>query len=436
MLRALCPVENLYVAQRSRAFLSCALRGNVDPSVLAEAFDALTTEHPTLRSRIVPAEGGHALELLPEDERPRLIRREGGDEAYIEELNVPLPVGGPLSRAALVTTGPDTHLLTVTIDHTVTDGHSAITFMNALWDRYGELVATVPGQTPPVPVAEAEWPRPVSELLPAADPEETEKYLLRRVEETGAHPVELLAFDTPRDRPAGSGDPSEHRIEVRRLVLDAEETTRLRSAARDAGVSVHGLVAAALMTAARARLDGDGPRVLGCMSPVDLRARLTPPVSPSVMVASVTSHLQAVPVGGETDRLDLAREVSTRLRESVERGDHFHEMRIMPRVPAHPALQMGSVIVTNMGATAAPRFPEGVEGTDVRLVPARESYFPQAGRSPVMACVVSFDNRLAVELPHHTACFTPQYMRAFRDDVRTALLAFTQDAAPAPASAG
>ncbi|MHC8560691.1 phthiocerol/phthiodiolone dimycocerosyl transferase family protein [Streptomyces albidoflavus] len=214
-------------------------------------------------------------------------------------------------------------------------------------------------------------------MLPAADPEETEKYLLRRIEETGAHPVELLAFDTPRDRPAGSEDPSEHRIEVRRLVLDAEETTRLRSAARDAGVSVHGLVAAALMTAARARLDGDGPRMLGCMSPVDLRARLTPPVSPSVMVASVTSHLQAVPVGGETDPLDLAREISTRLRESVERGDHFHEMRIMPRVPAHPALQMGSVIVTNMGATAAPRFPEGVEGTDVRLVPARESYFPQ-----------------------------------------------------------
>ncbi|MGW9368211.1 condensation domain-containing protein, partial [Streptomyces albidoflavus] len=127
-------MENLYVAQRSRAFLSCALRGNVDPSALAEAFDALTTEHPTLRSRIVPAEGGHALELLPEDERPRLILKEGGDEAYIEELNVPLPVGGPLSRAALVTTGPDTHLLTVTIDHTVTDGHSAITLMNALWD--------------------------------------------------------------------------------------------------------------------------------------------------------------------------------------------------------------------------------------------------------------------------------------------------------------
>ncbi|MBT3158231.1 protein kinase [Streptomyces sp. CHA1] len=433
MRRALCPVENLYVAQRSRAFLSCALRGDIDSSALASAFDALTTEHPTLRSRIVPAEGGHALELLPEDERPRLILKEGGDEAYIEELNVPLPVGGPLSRAALVTTGPETRLLTVTIDHTVTDGHSAITLMNALWDRYSDLVGTVPAQTPPVPVAEGDWPRPVSELLPPADAEDTEKYLRRRIEETSAHPVELLAYDTPRDRPA---DPSEHRIEVRRLVLGAEETTRLRSAARDAGVSVHGLVAAALMTAARARLDGDGPRTLGCMSPVDLRARLTPPVSPSVMVASVTSHLQAVPVGGETDPLDLARKISSRLRESVERGDHFHEMRIMPRVPAHPTLQMGSVIVTNMGATAAPRFPEGLEATDVRLVPARESYFPQAGRSPVMACVVSFDNQLAVELPHHTACFTPQYMRAFRDDVRTALLAFTEDTAPAPVTAG
>ncbi|MFD9145998.1 condensation domain-containing protein [Streptomyces diastaticus] len=436
MRRALCPVENLYVGQRSRAFLSCVLRGDVDAPTLARAFDALTAEHPTLRSRIVPVAAGHALELLPEDERPRLILREGGEESYGEELNVPLPVGGPLSRASLVTTGPRTRLLTMTIDHTVTDGHSAITLLNALWDRYRDLVGTGSAQTPAAPVTEESWPRPVSELLPPADAEDTEKYLRRRIEETSAHPVELLAYDTPRDEPADAAAAARHRVEVRRLVLGAEETTRLRAAARDAGVSVHGLVAAALMTAVRARLDGTGPRILGCMSPVDLRSRLSPPLAPSVMVASVTSHLQSVPVAEDADPLALARELGTRLRASVERGDHFHEMRIMPRVPAHPALQTGSVIVTNMGATAGPRFPEGVEGTDVRLVPARETYFPRAGRSPVMACVVSFDHRLAVELPHHTACFSPAFMRAFRDDVRSALLAFTQDAAPAPASTG
>jgi hypothetical protein len=108
-------------------------------------------------------------------------------------------------------------------------------------------------------------------------------------------------------------------------------------------------------------------------------------------------------------------------------------MRIMPEVPRNPALQTGTVIATNMGSVPGPRLPEGAEVTDVRLVPAREQYFPQAGRSPLMACVVSFDGRLAIEFPHYTACFSPAFMESLRDDVRSTLLAFaTAGAAGAP----
>ncbi len=437
MHRALCPVEALYVGQRSRAVLSCTLRGPVDVAALSAAFDALTDANPTLRTRIVQEGTGHVLRLLDEDERPRLATRTGGvGDAYAAELNRPLPVGGPLSRAVLVS-APDgeSHLFVLVVDHTVTDGHSSIALHNALWDRYRSLVdgerPAATGDAGPPP-----WPVPVSRLLPPADAADTAKYLEGRLAETRLHPVELVPYDVRR--PSGTADRSagtDGHIEVSRLTLEADLTSRLRRTARASGVSVHALVAASLLAAARRRLDGDGPRTLGCLSPVDLRSRLSPPLPASAMVPAVTTHLQTLAVSRTSEPLELARAVHTRLSDFLTRGDHLHEMRITPEIPRNPALQLATVIATNMGAVPGPRLPSGLRAVDVRLVPAREQYFPQAGRSPVMACVVSFEGRLAIEFPHSTACFSPAFMRAFRDDVRTGLLRFATATAPEPAHA-
>ncbi|WP_221358270.1 phthiocerol/phthiodiolone dimycocerosyl transferase family protein [Streptomyces beigongshangae] len=445
MHRALCPVESLYVGQRSRAFLSCALRGRVDVEALSAAFDAMTEANPTLRSRIVPDGAGHALSLLGEDERPRLVTRTGDEEeAYAAELNNPLPVGGPLSRAVLVS-APDGehHLFLLVVDHTVTDGHSSIALHNALWDHYRTLVEG--GRADGTPVSGMpRWPEPVSRLLPAADEADTARYLDSRIEEAGLHPVTLVPYDVRRPEvdgegadagAGGAGAADDGHIEVCRLLLDTELTTGLRRTARRSGVSVHALVAATLLTTARRRLDGDGPRTLGCLSPVDLRSRLSPPLSASAMVPAVTTHLQTLEVPGNPDPLETARTVHARLSDYISRGDHFHEVRITPEIPRNPALQLATVIATNMGVVPGPRLPGELEAVDVRLVPAREHYFPQAGRSPVMACVVSFEGRLAIEFPYYTACFSPSFMRAFRDDVREGLLAFATAAEPEPARA-
>ncbi|MFF1719750.1 protein kinase [Streptomyces sviceus] len=421
MRRALCPVENLYVAQRSRAVLSCALDGPVDPSALSAAFEAITAEQPQLLAHLVPDGDGHALELLREAERPRLRTRTGSGEAYLEELNTPLTVGGPLTRAVLVS-DPDEerHTLVLSIDHVITDGHSGIALLNTLWDRYREFLG---GTGVPRPLV-AGFPEPISALLPPTDAADTAEHLARRVEKTGRHPVALVPYDVE----ATEAPEEDHRIEVQRLLLDTGATTGLRERARAEGLSVHALLSAALLLAARRRMDGADPRVLGCVSPVDLRSRLSPPVPANLMVAAVTMHLQALPVGEDTDLLELAREVGDGMRNFLDRGDHFREMRIMPSAPRHPALHLGTVIVTNMGAVSGPRLPEGTRITDVRLVPAREHYFPQAGRSPFMACVTTFDGRLAIEFPHYTACFSRPFMTGLRAEVHASLLALAKSA--------
>ncbi|MEV5434366.1 protein kinase [Streptomyces sp. NPDC052701] len=450
MHRTLCPVETLYVGQRSRAVLSCDLRGRIDVGALSAAFDAVTQANPTLRARIVPDGEGFALHLLGEEERPRLITRTGGEEAHAAELNTPLPIGGPLSRAVLVSAPEgDRHLFVLVVDHVVTDGHSSIAVHNAVWDHYRVLVEgggsaqEAIAADPAAGVGEdsgdgPDWPQPVSRLLPDADPGVTAAYLERRVEQARRHPVELVPYDVPRPA-AGAGPDAEPavdgRIDVCRLTLDKERTTRLRQTARQAGVSVHSLIAAAMLTTARRRLEGDGPRTLGCLSPVDLRSRLSPPLPATVMVPAVTTHLQTLDVAGDADPMALARTVHTRLRDFIARADHHHEMRITPEILRNPALQLATVVVTNMGVVPGPRLPAGVHAADVRLMPARENYFPQAGRSPVLGCVVSFEGRLAIEFPHFTACFSPSFMRAFRDDVLAGLLALADASEPLPAPA-
>lgn len=420
MRRALCPVENLYVAQRSRAVLSCVLKGPVDPAVLSAAFEAVTAEQPQLLAHLVPDGDGHALELLPETERLRLSTRSGGEEAYVEELNTPLTVGGPLTRAVLVShPGEERHTLVLSIDHVITDGHSAIALLNTLWDRYRELIGGTDAPGTPL----AAFPEPISTLLPHSDPAETATYLEQRVARAQRNPVELVPYDVQATDEAPA---QPHRIEVQRLLLDTGPTAGLRERARAEGLSVHALISAALLLAARRRMDGTGPRVLGCVSPIDLRSRLSPPVPATLVVAAVTMHLQALPVGEATDLLDLAREVGDGMRELFDRGDQFQEMRIMPSAPLHPTLHLGTVIVTNMGARSGPRPPEGTQVSDVRLVPAREHYFPQAGRSPIMACVTTFDGRLAIEFPHYTGCFSRPFMRELGDEVRASLLALAK----------
>lgn len=417
MRRALCPVETLYVGQRSRAVLSCEVRGRLDATLLARAYDTVLAEHPTLRSRIASDGDGYFFELLGLDERPRLHVRSDVDTAHDSELNDPLPLGGPLVRATVASDPPNSaqqrHLLVISVDHAVIDGHSAIALQNTVWDRYRALLA----DEPITPLREPDWPEPISSLLPPEDPATTADYLSRRLDEVTRKPVELLPYDGP-----GTGG----RIEVQRLLLDADRTTALREHARAQGVSVHGLVGAALMSVARARFGGDGPRVLGCLSPVDLRSRLEPPVPATEMVAAVATHLHALAVGLDPEPVALARELTAHLREAIAAGEHVLDMRLTPRVPAHPELQKATIIATNMGTVPGPRLPAELELIDVRLVPGREHYFPQAGRSPLMACIVSFNGRLAIELPHHTACFSAGFMRAFRDAVRSALLSMSE----------
>jgi hypothetical protein len=429
MRRTVYPVEPFYVAQRSRAVVSCTVHGDVDEKLLAASFAAKVAEHPSQRCRIGQADGAYVLQELAEAELPGLLVRSTGPSALIDESNTPLAAGGALVRIVLLR-GGDEHTLVLSVDHAVCDGFSALALFDALWRTY---IALADGTFTNPPAGEGGWPTPATDRLPPRTEREIEEYLARRVERTRRSPVVALPYEAAADRPERGS-----LVAVERVLLNTEQTRGLLRFAKAHAVSVQGLVGAALLIAVRRRLGGDAaPRPLGCMSPVDLRSRLTPPLGREVMVPAVAGYLDVLDVAPDTDPLTLARQVTANLHGAIERGDFVLETRILPRVVGNPALLATSVVVTNLGGLAGPPSPDGLRVTDPRIVPFREQYYPQAGRGPLMACVVSFDDRLSIELPYSTECFSGEQIAGIHRVVLAALLDFADPAEVAdPAEAG
>jgi len=426
------PVEAFYVAQRSRAVVSCTVHGDVDEKLLAASFTAKVAEHPSLGSRIERDGDGFRLRRLDEAELPGLLVRPNGATALAEESNTPLTAGGPLVRLVLLR-GEDEHTLVLSVDHAICDGHSALALFEALWLTCaaladGTFVAAEP---------EDGWPVPATEQLPERTEAEIEEYLARRVERTRRSPVVALPYEAAASAAAAPA-PAGPVVAVERVLLQPEQTGRLLRFAKAEGVSLHGLVGSALLLAVRRRLGAEpGPRPLGCMSPVDLRSRLDPPLGREVMVPAVAGYLDVLDVAEDTDPLALAREISGNLHGAIGRGDYVLETRILTRVVDNPALLATSVVATNLGRLSTPPAPQGLRITDMRIVPFREQYYPQAGRGPLMACVVSFDNRLSIELPYSTECFSHEQLQGISTGVHSTLLGFAaRAAAGSPAATG
>ncbi|WP_327321220.1 protein kinase [Streptomyces sp. NBC_01210] len=397
--------------------LSCTVRGDIDEKLLAAAFAAKVAQHPPLRSRVRHEGKGYFLETVGETELPRLTVRPNGPSAFTNELNASLPIGGPLVRAVLLR-GDIEHKVVLVLDHVITDGHSAIALQHAMWRTYSALVD---GTCDTKGNAAESWPPAVTDLLPPWSAKEAEHYLARRTENVRRCPVSLLPYEAACTDIAGHRP----RVEVQRVLFESGPTTRLVRLAKAADMSVHGLVSAAFLIAIRRQLGGEaGTRSLGCLSPVDLRSRLTPPLKREAMVPAVSSYLDVLHVAEDTDPLELGREVTANLKSAIDRGDIAREIRILPELVWNPGLMTASVIVTNMGAVDDPLVPNTLDITDVRLIPARDHYYPEAGRGPVMGCVVSFNNRLGIELPYSSECFSHKQIRDLSSSVYTTLLGF------------
>ncbi|MGW1159809.1 phthiocerol/phthiodiolone dimycocerosyl transferase family protein [Streptomyces sp. NPDC002513] len=415
MRRKIAPSERMYVGEiRTQAVTVCVVRGGVDPELLDEAFTAVLAEHLPLRCRIEQDGADAYLTPLVQAELPRLEVRPDGPDVPVQEYNKPLHLGGPLVRAVLLT-GSDEDKVIFGLDHAICDGRTATAFCNRVWQRYGDIQAAA-GSWAPEPVSQ-EFPPSLDELLPPRTDAELDAYVQERLRRAEGAPVASLPYLAAS---SASEVPQDRIMNTRRLRLTESETAGLVAHAKQAGVTVNGLVGAVLLTAVRNSLPADhADHRLSVFSAVDLRGQVALAQEAMVPAASWYRDLFEVAVGD--DLVKLGKRLGEGLRGGIERGDTALEIQALSRLLRHMEVWPTSLMLTSTGRLAGPPSPDGLEIVDMTKFGLSSKWNPQLPGGPLIAQPTTIFDRFSIEMPYSTQCFTTEQMDGIHDYTLEAL---------------
>ncbi|MFH8597444.1 FAD-dependent monooxygenase [Streptomyces rimosus] len=351
--RDLSPLERWYWIADQTSPLNSVVRSRVHGplklSLLRRALDLLQSRHPLLRVAVSSDEDGAAPAFRPVGGRPIPLRHiqvpaddPGADTRWQREIDErELAEGaawrtGPLLRAVVISRKgaegtEDIHDLLLTSAHCIADGMTGL----ALLRQWIELAAQLhAGEEPPrttyraLPSAEDLLPRrhrgqagaAALTALTERDEEETRRLQPRRV--TPSHPV---PFHRRRTRMV-------HRS------LTAGQLDLLVSACKQRGATVHGALAAAMVTAVALEAETREPAHFSIGSPLDFRAELEPAVSydeAGTYAATLPSRVLYRP---GAPLWPMARAISQDLADRRKREEHLSMINLLDRAgPKTPA---------------------------------------------------------------------------------------------------
>lgn len=376
-MRELAPSEERFVRHGTFTGRSVLVSGALDIRVLRRAFADLRTSYPVLRCRIA---ADPAVLRTPRGRGPRLRLRTGDPSV------VPLPRRALRPDRALgyldVVRAGDLARVTLYVHHAVADAGHCLALFARLWELYTERV-----ETGRATVREHPLPLPLEHHV-----------LEGGLSRAGVSGLEVaVAPASPPPPPTGHAPGPQALARPYRLVLDPAATARLTGYARAHGVSMNGVVTAALLRAFAELAPDRGP--VRCVYPVDLRTRLRQPVEPTGGTNMAGLAAFTAEIDRADDPLELAQLVASTLRHDLAEGIvqqsvlHFPDFYGDRRVHS----LAGHVAVTNTGAVRPFTVPAGLEVVDYEIVYLSAHPRPSAGASAAVTFLVyTYAGRLSV----------------------------------------
>ncbi|MEV6670817.1 hypothetical protein [Streptomyces sp. NPDC051162] len=375
-----------------RVLVPCEFEGDVDRGLLAEALRLLTEFHPVLLGRFVPGE--ESCVVQDGDPSTQRVSVETFTDLQHELQVVQDWLAGPLLRVAVSEGGPRT-TVALSMPRALVDGSAYIALYKRLWSIYTDLSL---GRSVPTHLIGGGLASPSldTRTQEGCAEEELSGYLAARAAGRAAVPSVLPA----RGREPGT-------FGLLRLELDERRTRRFVDHAHAAGLSVHSLVCGVLLTGARAFLPpSSGPVTLSCVSAVDLRSRISPPIDPESIQSSASSSTATLEVSESPDPVELGRLVAERLRADLDARIPELDVATIPRLTDETVPRLPTMIVTNLHKIPRPTLPEGLTASGWRILPLMDTPVP-------LATVTRFGDRLAIDLPYPRRWYGDETMRGF-----------------------
>lgn len=374
-------------------------RGTVDTAALRMAFDLLCARHPVLRGRVLADEHGYLLSVTG-DHRAEFAEFGGDEPVLYREVFRPWNSACSVARLMHVHTANGGYVA-LRVDHAIVDGHSLREVFDQLWLIYAELRA---GRVP-APAAARSLPR---------------------------SPVELLAqrwhpdVDVPAPRRSSSTKDRFQRVCGLRvhprqgyLRLDEAATARLLDVARARATTVHALICGAVLVGHCVFGTREtGPAPMMCLSPVNLRHRVQPPVGATETTAFVKLHPATVTVPQSRDPHAVGAEVKRQLDAAIRRRDLL-SVAELPVLLSEPVVtpveaRLAIVQVSNNGVVHTPltRLGELTITDFLSPVDVILDVFP-------IYSVYTYRGRLSIRYLYPSNAFTAEDVRSLVETIAT-----------------
>ncbi|MEV0250854.1 acyltransferase [Nocardia sp. NPDC050712] len=379
----LAPSEQRFVRHGTYTGRSVLVVGALDIATLSTAFLALQRAYPVLTCRIEEDADGVGYLLRSGPVTTGAWVRAGA----VDQVGLPVQVVDPGVQLAYldVVTGPESARVTLFAHHSVADAGHCVQLLIRLWEFYTDRVA-------PESVVPQAIPRSLEEYA-------AEQGIVRSAVsgfEDVTRPLPPEARVVPAD-PATPAPPALAR--PLRAVLDATATARIVELGHRPGLTVNGLVTAALLRAYVAETGSGAHASVGCLYPVDLRTRFDPPVARAAgsNMAGLASFTAQVDLADGSSA--LAHQISSRLHHDLSEGIVQQSVLHFPDFygPGRIHSLAGHVAVTNTGRVPAFRTPPELTLTDYEIVYLSAHPRPSTGASAAVTFLVyTFGGRLTV----------------------------------------
>ncbi|WP_309234873.1 acyltransferase [Nocardia sp. XZ_19_385] len=381
-MRVLAPSEQRFVRHGTYTGRTVRVEGELDVAALRTAFLTLQRAYPVLTCRIGEDSEGVGYLLRSGGATVGAWVRDGA----VDQVRLPVqPVDPGVQLAYLdVVIGGSAARVTLFAHHSVADAGHCVELVSRLWSFYTDRLT-------PEDVVPHELPKPVEEY--AADRGITGSAVSGFEDVTRPLPPDAR---TPAD-PATPAPPS--LAQPRRAVLDPVATARIVELGHRPGLTVNGLVTAALLRAYVAETGSTTTASVGCLYPVDLRTRFDPPVARAAGTNMAGLASFAAEVDLTADISLLAHQISSRLHHDLSEGIVQQSVLHFPDFygPTRIHSLAGHVAVTNTGRVPAFRTPPELTLADYEIVYLSAHPRPSTGASAAVTFLLyTFQGRLTI----------------------------------------
>lgn len=401
------------------------ISGDVDEQVFRTALDVLPQLHPLLKTRIEVCEGRPVFVSDNVPPIPLQVEARLSDDHWLaeteKEMNYQFSWSeGPLVRVMLLK-GTNVSDILVTFHHAIGEAESGMYFVRDLLNVVKQITE---GNAPDIQ-SFPERP-PLEDLLPKSARD------IQGLVKTGAliskqvasiivqHPQKL-----PKDGDLFAEDRQAHVIH---RMLSPEETESMVTRCREESTTVHGAICAAVLKAAASQMDSyrDGkPVTISCMSAVDLRQFLSPPVGEEVgfyVSMVITAHR----IGTDAHFWDVARNVRKAVHQAIGSGEAFVFISLLDKlikgatpddfmkraVKFYPA----ALLVTNVG-----RLEISQQYGSLVLEGLHFTLANKAASEHFNTAVVTCGNKLVINFSYTEPTMSPERADTLVDNIMTTL---------------